>query len=200
MQNSQLVIIKLVITFFTLGLMMFACSEDDKSYPRPRGYFRIDFPVKTYQTSSSILPFQFDHPTYSQLSQTKSDGRQCQTNLEFPRYNATLHCAYLNDSNLNEHIRFAKTMAYKHKSTAQSIDEIPFRNDSSNVFGLLYDIQGEKVASNYSFYIMDRSSRFFRGSFYFNQTPNSDSLKPVLAFLKKDLDRLIQSFSWSNHY
>ena len=197
MQTSHVQYLILAITFFVSGLMMFACSKDDKSYPRPRGYFRIDFPLKTYQASSSVLPFQFDHPTYSQLTQTKSDGQQWQTNLEFPRFNATLHCAYLNDSNLTEHIRFAKTMAYKHKSTAQSIDEIPFRNDSNNVFGLLYDIRGEKVASNYSFYIMDSSSRFFRGSLYFNQTPNSDSLKPVLAFLKKDLDRLIQSFSWS---
>ena len=176
---------------------MFSCSKDDQSYPRPRGYFRIDFPIKEHKASSSILPFSFDHPTYSRVTQIKSDGQQWQTNLEFPLFNATLHCAYFNDSNLTEHVRFAKTMAYKHKSTAQSIDEVPYRNPTNNVYGLLYDIKGEKVASNYSFYLMDSSSRFFRGSFYFNQTPNADSLKPVLAYLKKDLDHLIQSFAWT---
>jgi len=177
-----------------------SCGNDNGSYPRPRGYFRIDFPDKNYRLSARDFPFSCELPSYSIFSGSKSEGNQWQANLQYPGYNATLHCVFIADSNLVDHVDFAKTMAYKHRSNAKSIEEIPFVNDQEHVYGLMYEIKGEKVACNYSFYLIDSTERFFRGALYFNQTPNSDSLKPVLDFLHSDLKHMIQSFSWATAY
>ena len=188
---------QLIFIFIISALFTASCGNDNRSYPRPRGYFRIDFPQKSYQQSNNNAPFICEIPKYSACSNLKSDNNQWQMNLQFPLYNATLHCALILDSNLHEHVDFAKTMAYKHQATARSIEEIPFINESENVYGLLYEIKGEKVACNYSFYLIDSTERFFRGALYFNQAPNSDSLQPVVEFLRDDLNHIIRSFRWT---
>jgi gliding motility-associated lipoprotein GldD len=179
-----------------LLIMMISCGSDETAYPRPRGFYRIDFPEKKYERTSEALPFSFERPIYSNLQGTQTDGAQFQTNVQFGWYNATLYCSYKQDTNLVEHVSFAKKMAYEHQRVARSIEEVPFLNKEENVYGLMYAIDGDQVASNYSFYLMDSVDRFFRGSFYFNETPNADSLQPVLDFLKEDLDHIIQSFRW----
>jgi len=191
---SQLFVLTMLVL---LGCLVSSCGKDNTSYPRPRGYFRIDFPDKIYRQTAEDLPFSCELPTYSIFSDSKREVNQWQANLQYPRYNATLHCVFIEDSNLVDHVDFAKTMAYKHRSNAKSIEEIPFVNTPENVYGLIYEIKGEKVACNYSFYLIDSTERFFRGALYFNQAPNSDSLKPVLDFLHSDLKHMIHSFAWA---
>jgi hypothetical protein len=37
---------------------------------------------------------------------------------------------------------------------------------------------------------------FLRGALYFNTAPNIDSMGPVVDFVKKDMDHLIETFQW----
>ncbi len=191
--------------FFLLGIIILAGGiipfiwggSDDTSYPRPRGYFRIDFPEKKYEPiHDSLAPFSFETPWYSNIANAETDGTQWKANLQFGWYNATLHCFYIKDSNLAAHVDFAREMAYTHKEMARKIEPVPLLHPENDTYGLMYEIEGEKVASNYSFYLIDSVNQYFRGALYFNQKPNSDSLAPVIDYLKADIDHLISTFKW----
>ena len=55
---------------------------------------------------------------------------------------------------------------------------------------------GGDAASNVQFYITDRESHFLNGSLYFKQSPNADSLQPVIDFVRADMEHLLASFRW----
>jgi gliding motility-associated lipoprotein GldD len=61
---------------------------------------------------------------------------------------------------------------------------------------MLFKIEGP-VASPYQFYITDGKSHFLRGSLYFDQKVNFDSLRPVIEFLKTDIEHLMASVKWA---
>jgi gliding motility-associated lipoprotein GldD len=86
-------------------------------------------------------------------------------------------------------------MAYDHTIKATSIERKQFVNDSTRVFGLLYDIQGN-AASPLQFYVTDSNNHFIRGALYFNARPNYDSIRPVLDFVREDVIHFIESVHW----
>ena len=90
-------------------------------------------------------------------------------------------------------------MAYKHTIKADEINPIIWNNEEKQVYGILYDIKGD-VASQVQFYLTDSTTHFLRGAFYFNCIPNKDSLSPSLRFLRKDIDRMIETFEWKDEY
>ena len=60
---------------------------------------------------------------------------------------------------------------------------------------IFYELDGS-TATNAQFFITDSTKHFLRGSLYFNSTTNQDSIAPVLAFLKIDMLKLIESLEW----
>jgi gliding motility-associated lipoprotein GldD len=62
-------------------------------------------------------------------------------------------------------------------------------------YGIFYELDGN-TATNAQFYITDSTKHFLRGSLYFNAATNQDSIAPVLAYLKKDMLRLIETLEW----
>ena len=83
----------------------------------------------------------------------------------------------------------------KHQVKSTGIDETIIVRDSSQVYGLVYDIAGN-TASNVQFYLTDSTHHFMRGALYFNSVPNIDSLKIVVDYLRKDIVHMIQTFQW----
>ncbi|MCD4731953.1 MAG: hypothetical protein K8R74_15210, partial [Bacteroidales bacterium] len=79
---------------------------------------------------------------------------------------------------------------------ASSIENQQYQNDISKVYGLTYTIFGVAAASPYQFYLTDSTDHFVRGALYFNAVPNNDSLAPVIAFLKDDINHMIETFKW----
>jgi hypothetical protein len=45
--------------------------------------------------------------------------------------------------------------------------------------------------------LTDSIEHFLRGSLYFNETPNADSLLPVKQYIKEDFITLMESLKWS---
>lgn len=86
-------------------------------------------------------------------------------------------------------------MVYKHTIKAESIDESVIKDTSSCVYGLFYDLKGN-VASSVQFYVTDSVRHFLRGSLYFNAQPNQDSLAPLVSFVRKDIEHLIETLEW----
>lgn len=185
----------LLIFCFTASLLFSAC--DSEFTPKPKGYFRIDFPEKKYSSLETDCPFSFDIPQYCKAIPYKgSQEENCWMNLDFHNYNTKIHLSYFDLKNdLNKHLEDSRSLAYKHTVKADGIEETPFMNPIKKVYGLVYSISGN-AASGLQFYVTDSTKHFIRGALYFNSSPNSDSTAPVLKFIKSDVTHLIESFEW----
>ena len=176
-------------------LFLTACEPEFP--PKPRGYFRIDFPRKIYKVVEVPCPYGFSIPEYSVLiPYTQQPDKGCWYNIQFPRYKATIHLTYSAvNNNLVRMTEESHELAYKHTARADAIEEFPVLFPDKKVYGTIYQLQGG-TASNVQFYLTDSTRHFLRGALYFNAAPNRDSLAPVLSFLTADIDRMIASFNW----
>lgn len=184
--------------FLTLILALVSCTNEDYS-PKPRGFHRIILPEHSYITIGSGCPYRFEIPAYSKLSSDYgSNTKPCWKNLDFPQFNARLHLSYFKvgpGSTLEQLTEDARTFVFKHTTMATAIDQKDIQVAAHNVYGLEYNIQGN-TASNYQFFITDKSKHYLRGALYFNEKPHLDSIQPVLDFVKKDIQHLINTTQW----
>ncbi len=176
-------------------LITSSCKED--FIPRPKGYFRITLPHKSYNEFKSECNFSFKYPGYTIISTDRDyNSEPCWYNLDFPLFRARLHMSYKHvDSNLNQLLEDSYTLAMKHSAKADAIDQHIFAFPEKEIYGTIYDIKGN-AASVLQFYLTDSTSNFFRGSLYFSHVPNKDSIAPVVGFIASDIDTLINSFAW----
>ena len=189
--------VKQILIFLSLGLLIFFDSCRKEYTPRPRGYFRISFPVKNYKSLQMPVPYNFQIPVYSNAGHDSLNLKQLDwVTIEVPANHAQIHLSYKEiDKNLGEYIEESRTLAYKHSRKASSIEEQIFTNPSKKVFGTIYNIKGN-AASPMQFYLTDSIKHFLRGSLYIKEIPNIDSLQPVIEFLNQDVIRLIETTEW----
>lgn len=184
----------LIFSLFLFG--MFSCEQ---SYtPKPRGYFRIDFPEKEYVSFDTTFPYSFEYPVYATITgDPHSPGEKYWINLNFPEYKATVHISYKPvNGNLANYLEDAHTLVTKHIEKADAISDSLIIDRGRNLFGLAYTLEGSGAASPYQFFLTDSSTNFVRGALYFNTVPNNDSLEPVIDFIEKDIHHLFSTFKW----
>jgi gliding motility-associated lipoprotein GldD len=180
-----------------LLLFFYSCNQD--YVPKPRGYFRIDMPEKKYSRfSPADCPFSFEIPQYvSVVRDTNNLAEPCWMYIKFSRFNGEIFLSYKEvKNNLNKFLEDSHTLVYKHTVKADQITEKRVGN-TNNVYGILYDIGGN-AASSVQFFATDSTKHFIRGALYFNVAPNIDSIRPVLNFIKKDVQHLINTMEWKN--
>ncbi len=90
-----------------------------------------------------------------------------------------------------------RKLAYEHTSMASGIGEKVFSDPESEVYGVVYNIQGE-AATNIQFFMTDSTSHFLRGVLYFYAEPNVDSLQPVNDFMQDEIIHLIETLQWKS--
>lgn len=182
-----------------LGVGIIACNNDNYT-PKPRGYFRINFPEKIYRQLDSIYPYKFEYPEYVKITPDRQALHETNwINLDFHTFRGKVHLSYKRVANtelLNRYTEDARTLALKHIPKASSIEQQLIAVPEHKVYGLIYNIRGLGAASPYQFYVTDSTSHFLRGALYFDAVPNADSLMPVIDFVKKDIDHLIQTIEW----
>jgi gliding motility-associated lipoprotein GldD len=185
--------------FLLFSLLVCGCSEEYT--PKPRGYFRIDLPEKSYRLFDSAYPYTFEYPDYAIITPDSTMmAEPYWINIQYKPFNATLHFSYkVVKGNLAKYLDDAHTLVNKHIPKANAISQREFTDPVNHVFGLVYDIRGADAASPYQFYLTDSISEFVRGALYFNRVPNNDSLAPVIAFLQKDLEYMISTFRWKKY-
>ncbi len=197
---------RLTITkFFALILILVSvvsCSSDDYDetfIPKPKGYFRVDFPKKEYRLYDSLCPYSFEIPTYANIKNDLHKGANpCWINVNFPKYNAQLHLSYKEvTNNLDTILSQCRDFAIKHQIKATGLEETVIIRDSAKVYGLVYDIGGN-AASNLQFYVTDSTTHFMRGALYFNNVPNIDSVKIIVDYLRVDIMQMIKTFKWKS--
>lgn len=177
-------------------IAMFSCSE---SYvPKPRSFFRIALPEKEYRFfNEKKYPFKYEYPAYAEIKPYYIEGEKYWHNIVFPQFNAQINFSYLPiKDNLNEYIADAVNFVNRHHQKANAIYEKEYSYPEGKVYGCVFDIRGNNVASTYQFYLTDSTRHFVRGALYFMETPKNDSLQPVIDFLKEDIDYLVKSFEW----
>ena len=174
-----------------LSFIFFSCKSDYT--PKPKAYFKINFPQKKYVIlDNEKIDFSFKYPVYSEID-IKSNNKFI--DVHFPEFHGTLHLTYVNlKGNLSSHIEQSRSLAYKHNNQADAISEQVFISSIDNVYGMLYDYSGITATSS-QFYLTDSINHFFRGSFYFN-TEINDSIAPINIFIKEDIRFLIESLRW----
>ncbi|MBO7468779.1 MAG: gliding motility lipoprotein GldD [Bacteroidales bacterium] len=182
----------------TMLLLLTASCGDDNPQPKPRGYFRIDLPEKQYVTLDTMRRYSFDYPVYSTITNDiHSPNEKEWINVEFPAFKGTIHISYKDvDGNLPQYVEDSYQMITKHINKATGIRDSIIINKERNVYGLVYFLDGEGVASPLQFYLTDSTAHFLRGSLYFNVYPNNDSLQPVINFITDDVRCLIKTLKW----
>ncbi len=183
-------------------ILFFGCNE--KYTPKPRGFFRIGFPEKNYDSIANNFPYSFKIPEYAVVTpDDRNPDKPSWINLEFPSNKAEVHVSYYNlqENNTNSRVLLAELMeetrelAYKHSVKANSIEEQVYLHPEDDVYGTLYRIRGN-AASPMQFFLTDSTRHFLRGALYIRATPDIDSLKPVIEFLEKDIIHLIETTRW----
>lgn len=174
-------------------LMFLGCGGD--AIPKPKGYIRFDLPDHTYKIINDDCPYSFEVGTYaSVINRDKSET--CWKNIYVKPCRATIHLSYKKiDDNLGVLIEDAHELVYGHTVKADAITEQVFLNPDRKVYGVLYDIKGD-AASNIQFIATDSINHFLRGALYFRATPNHDSLAPLVRFMRKDIEHLIETINW----
>jgi gliding motility-associated lipoprotein GldD len=187
-----------------LAFLIAAISCREKYTPKPRGFFRIGFPEKNYVTIDNKFPYSFEIPEYALVTpDNQNPDKPWWINVEFPANKAEVHLSYhaLDYPSQNTRMLLAglmeetRELAFKHSVKANAIQEQIFINHGSAVFGTVYLIEGN-TASPMQFFLTDSTRHFLRGALYIRATPDIDSLRPVIEFLKQDVKHLIETTEW----
>jgi len=189
--------------------------------PRPRGYYKIDFPARSYQLFDKAgFPFRFEYPAYANIIQDSTffdeqPENPYWLNIDFPRFHGKIYISYIeiggksrfkirdakgnyiDSTGINTFdnlIKSSYALTYKHSYKASSIEDSAFTT-ANHVEGIYFKIGGNAATAN-QFLVTDTVKHFLRGALYFDATPNADSLGIVNHFLQQDMKHLINSLTW----
>jgi gliding motility-associated lipoprotein GldD len=199
--------------------MLMACNSDYSS--KKRGYFRVELPARDYILfDREDFPYKFEYPAYASIMQDstffdRAPENPYWINLDFPGLNGRIFLSYkiiggqtpiklknqdgtYRDSmTLNEFdklVNDAFNLTSKNDVVASSIRDSFFIN-KHGIPGVFFRVGGNAATAR-QFFMTDSSRHFIRGALYFENTPNADSLKPIVDFLSTDMEHLINSLEW----
>ncbi len=198
--KNQLKAKSVFIAFYSM-LCLYSCNSNYTF--KPRGYYKIDFPEKEYQEFNQPgYPFSFEYPTYATIAKDTSFFEEKPENpywlnIDFPQLSGRIYISYkeVGKNNIDSLVNDAFTMSYKqHTYKATAIEPMALIT-ANNISGIYFTLSGNTATAN-QFFLTDSTKNFIRGALYFDATPNEDSLSTVNAFLKKDLEHLINTLKW----
>ncbi|MDI9860623.1 gliding motility lipoprotein GldD [Flectobacillus roseus] len=174
-------------------------KEDDGFTPKPKGYNRIDLPKAEYQMLTEKHPYSFE---YSKHAIIKPDTvRWAEPHwiyIYYPEMKAMIQLTYKSldgdQQKLAKLIDDAHRLAARHNIKAYSIKDLVMKTKSGKTAKLI-ELEGE-VPTYVQFYTTDSTKHYLRGALYFNTATKSDSLAPVIDYLKTDVIRLINTLQW----
>jgi gliding motility-associated lipoprotein GldD len=205
-----------IFVIFLIGLVtVLSCNSNFT--PKPRSYYKIDFPKRAYQVfKENGFPYEFEYPVYANISKEydSSGNNPYWINVNFEKFNGRIYLSYKSikgssvykvktengyrDSSIKNNFDVLREEAYKltYKHTVKAsgiVDSMFSTNNGSS--GVYFYVAGDAATSR-QFYISDTSTHFIRGALYFDAAPNSDSLSVVSDFLDADMKHLINTFKW----
>lgn len=212
-------ILLLLMVFVTFA----GCNGNGDYAPKPQAYLRIDMPEHTYWHVDSLcihpgdtlvagadtivaiggtcktLPFTFEANECVELREKDAPKGEQWIDLVYPRWDGVVFLTYKRlhgAGDLRGQTDTSSRLLESHYQFASGVEEQRYANDEQRVYGATYLLHGRNVASTYQFWVTDSATHFLRGALYLNQTPNNDSLAPVLTYIQEDIDHLIETLRW----
>ncbi len=188
---------------YILGAVLFLSACGQVYTPRPRGYFRIKLPAKSYRVFNEPgYPYTFEYPVYAKVVKDSlyfdtAAENPWWINIEFPGLDGKIYLSYKiigKKYSLEQLVNDAHFLTYKNDVKADHIDQILYETPH-HVSGIFYDVGGNAATAK-QFFATDSSSHFLRGALYFYAVPNADSLAPVTKFVEKDMWHLLETLKW----
>ena len=180
----------LVIFLFGMSFSLLSCKED--AFPKPKSYLHLEYPIAEYQQFINDCPYSFAISDES-IIEFKSG---CSAKVFYPKLNATVHITYRSIHNdLKEILSEVDRLTTKHTVKADVIIPFPFENKKKNVYGVLFEVQGQS-ASNVQFHLTDSSRHVLTAALYFKIKPNYDSIYPAVDYIKNDMMKMMETFEW----
>ena len=191
---------KLLFLFSSILVICYACTEN--YIPKDKAYPRVILPTKSYLKYVSACPYEFEYPSYANIEEKKTlfnrtlENDSCWININFQSLNGKIHISY---KNISHHDTLYRLMEDAYKMTSKHTLKADYIKDSiidePNIKGIWYDVGGN-AASSVQFFLTDEQHHYLRGSLYFAVTPNIDSMRPIIDFVKEDIRHLIKTFKW----
>ncbi len=187
---------KNVILISALVMSIFGCS-DDNLIPKPPTYLRLELPEPTYTLYNDSCAYSFEvSKLYKVSNAPDQESNTCHKRIELGPLNGTAYIRYWNMIEpLAYYVNGANDEIDRHKTKADNIINETILRSEDRVFGSFFELQGN-VATPFQFYLTDSTSRFLYCEVLFNSTPNYDSLRPSLDYLKRDLDKFMETIKW----
>jgi gliding motility-associated lipoprotein GldD len=184
--------------FALLALLLLACGEEHL-IPKPPTYLKLELPGHQYESYVDSCGYSFDLPTiYTVEKAPTTDENLCHRRIQLGALNGTVYFRYWDMTQpLSFYVNNANDEIDRHKGKALEITDNRILRFSERVFGALFQLDGD-VATPFQFYLTDSTERFVYGEVLFNSSPNYDSIKPSLNYLKKDLEQLLETFKWEH--
>ena len=182
---------------FIAGCLIFLTSCDEELLiPKPPTYLRLELPEHIYTVSEDDCPYVLT--TNEMFTVKKVDENSCHKDIDLGPLNGTIHLSFIDmEEPLSVYVNFVNDKVDEHKVKATGIIDSQYINPDKKVYCTFFELQGD-VASPFQFYLTDSTDRFVSGVVYFNSTPDYDSLRPSLDYLKVDLEHLINEFEWKD--
>ncbi|MBQ5993059.1 MAG: hypothetical protein IJL57_01820 [Bacteroidales bacterium] len=185
----------------TMGLCVFfsACKPRPLPEPKPMGYFRIDLPNHQYRTLDTSLPFRYEQSVFANTTIEKQKDNTLWMTVSYPDLKASLRFTCFevkNADSLRKLMVSEDKMVKFHYQKADDVQYSVIKDPETHLWGQTYEIYGKEVATPFQFWLTDSAHRFVRATLYFDETPNNDSLQPVIQYLKEDAMHLINTFEW----
>ena len=190
------------ITLFflcTLCATLISCKPKPLPEPKPMGYFRIDLPTHQYWLLDTTLPFRYEQSVFAQTTIEKQNDNTLWMTLSYPDLKASLRftCFQVDKVDSLRKLMISEDKMVKfHYQKADDVQYSVIQDPESNLWGQTYEIFGKEVATPLQFWLTDSVHHFVRATLYFDDTPNNDSLQPVIQYLKEDALHLINTFEW----
>ena len=126
----------------------------------------------------------------------KGEEMTCHKDIDLGPLNGMIHLTYIDmEEPLSTYVNYVNDKIDEHKVKATAINDFKIIRPESNFYCTFFELEGN-VASPFQFYMTDSMDNFAYGVVYFNSTPNYDSIRPSLDYLKLDLDYLLENFEW----
>lgn len=198
MRINTYIYVSIIMLF--CGAMLTSCKPKALPEPKPMGYFRIDLPQHQYRPMDTSLPFRFEQSVFAQTSIEQQKNNTLWMTVSYPDLKASFRftCFQVNKADSLRKLMISEDKMVKfHYQKADDVQYSVIQAPESNLWGQTYEIFGKEVATPLQFWLTDSAHYFVRATLYFDDTPNNDSLQPVIQYLKEDALHLINTFEWN---
>ena len=205
------------------ALLLAGCGGGDYT-PKPQAYLRIDMPEHEYflldtmrtnpgdtmvwpdgDTSivltgyTETFPFIFEANKCIEWTEKDAPKGERWVDLMYPQWDGVVYLTYKrlrNAADLRGQIDTSSRMLEKHYQLASGVEEQFYEDAENRVYGTVYHLKGNKVATTCQFWATDSVHHYLRGALFLNRTPNNDSLAPVLNYIQEDIEHLMETLRW----